>query len=132
MLIFFLHTTLIHSKVNKAVINKVCSDIEYFIKLNVGYLFTRGKSDMTIGRKIFKDVPRILITLIQHLTSIMQVVMHTPAIDLSEHWQIKTSEKKKLNNWVELVDMQARKIHNATHLNIKEMIENSIYLSKNE
>lgn len=87
---------------------------------------------MTIGRKIFKDVPRILITLIQHLTSIMQVVMHTPAIDLSEHWQIKTSEKKKLNNWVELVDMQARKIHNATHLNIKEMIENSIYLSKNE
>lgn len=95
---------------------------------NVRDLFTAGgKTDITIGRKTYKSVPRIFATLIHHLPSIVGIIIQTPAIELSEHWQIKTSEKMKLTNWIELVTKEAMKIPDARHLDTKEIIERALH-----
>lgn len=50
---------------------------------------------------------------------ILETIAETLAIELSEYWGIKTTEKKKIADWVELISAQADKIPGAKHLNIR-------------
>lgn len=94
---------------------------------NVRDLFTAGgKSDVTVGVKIYKNIPRILATLIHHLPSIVEVIIRTPAIELSEYWQHKTSERSKLNDWITLVAIEAKKIPDAKHIDIRDIVSHAL------
>jgi len=48
--------------------------------------------------------------------------LETSAFELSEYWNIQTTDKEKLANWINLVANQAKKIQDAKHLYIKEIL----------
>lgn len=90
---------------------------------NVRDNFTAGgKRDILIGEKLIKNVPRILINLFDNLDFIIETLVQTSAIELSEYWEIKTNEKKKISDWIDLVSANSTKIPDAKHLDIKEIL----------
>jgi hypothetical protein len=60
------------------------------------------------------------------LQSIIQVISDTSASELSEYWGIKTSEKSKINTWINLLDNEAKTITGAQNLDLKKMISSAI------
>ena len=91
---------------------------------NVRDLFTAGgKSNITIGRKTYRNVPRVFVTLIEYLPLIVELISQTPAVELSEYWQHKASEKTKMTIWIDLVAKEAEAMPTAYHLNIKDIIK---------
>lgn len=90
---------------------------------NVRDLFTAGgKNDYLVGKKTYKQVPRIFLNLFDNVPSITKEIINTSAFELSEHWETKTSEKNKLFSWIELVAEHSKKIPDAKHLNIKQIL----------
>ena len=90
---------------------------------NVRDLFTAGgKGKILVGTKVYENIPRIFITLFENLDFTIETLVQTSAIELSEYWAIKTSEKKKISDWIDLVSEQSRKLSDAKHLNIKQII----------
>jgi hypothetical protein len=90
---------------------------------NVRDLFTAGgKSDFLIGKETYKKVPRIFLNLFDNVPSIVETITNTSAFELSEYWETKTSEKNKLFDWIELVAEHSKKIQDAKHLNIKQIL----------
>ena len=81
-----------------------------------------GKSDFILGVKVYKNVPQIFLKLFKNLPLIIGTIMQTSAIELSEYWGIKTTEKKKVFEWIELVSQHSKGISDAKHLNIKQII----------
>lgn len=91
---------------------------------NVRDLFTAGgKRDYTVGNKIYPKVPRIFLNLFGNIPSIIETIMQTSAFELSEYWEIKTTDKTKLFDWIDLVAEHAKKIQDAKHLNIKQILK---------
>ena len=90
---------------------------------NVRDIFTAGgKGKMIIETKSYENIPRIFLTLFENLGFTIETLMQTSAIELSEYWGIKTTENKKISDWVELVSEHSKKITDAKHLNIKEIL----------
>jgi len=90
---------------------------------NVRDLFTAGgKDDYKIGKKVYKKVPRIILNVFENAVGIAEIIIFTPANELSEYWGIKTTDKKKLFDWIDLVVENAKKIQDAKHLNIKQIL----------
>lgn len=48
--------------------------------------------------------------------------MQASAFELSEYWETKTTEKTKLFDWIDLITNHAKKIQDAKHLNIKQVL----------
>jgi hypothetical protein len=94
---------------------------------NVRDLFTAGgKKDFTIKKKIYKKVPRIFLNLIENTPTIVEIIMQTSALELSEYWGIKTTETNKVFDWINLVAEHSKKINDAKHLNIKQILTDLI------
>ena len=90
---------------------------------NVRDLFTAGgKSDCIIGRITYHKVPRIFLNLFDNITIIVEIIMETSAYELSEYWETKTTETTKIFDWINLVAENAKRIRDANHLNIKQML----------
>lgn len=90
---------------------------------NVRDLFTAGgKSEIIIGKKSYKNIPRIFINLFDNIDFIIETLVETSSIELSEYWGIKTNEKKKILDWIEIVSEQSKKIQDAKHLNVKQIL----------
>jgi hypothetical protein len=90
---------------------------------NVRDLFTAGgKRDYTVGNEIYPKVPRIFLNLFDNIPTIVETVMQTSAFELSEYWETKTTDKTKLFDWIDLVAEHAKKIQDAKHLNIKQIL----------
>jgi hypothetical protein len=51
-----------------------------------------------------------------------ETIMQTSAFELSEYWETKTTDKTKLFNWIDSVSEHAKKIQDAKHLNIKQIL----------
>jgi hypothetical protein len=81
-----------------------------------------GRNEYLIGRNKYQKVPRVFLNLFDNITSIKETITHTSAIELSDYWETRTSEKTKLFDWIDLVSEQAKKIGDAKHLNIKQML----------
>jgi hypothetical protein len=97
---------------------------------NVRDLFTAGgKNNITVAGKRYSDVPRIIITLVENISFIISIIKETEAAILTDHWRFKTSEKTKIEDWIKLVTLQAKTIHDASHLNINEIIKRAVYNS---
>lgn len=95
---------------------------------NIRDLFTAGgKVDIFIGSKTYTKVPRIFLNLFQNLSKIIENIVDISALELSEYWEMKTTEKRKISDWVDLVSENAKSIRDAQHLNIKEMLTEQIY-----
>ncbi|CAB1276300.1 protein of unknown function [Candidatus Nitrosacidococcus tergens] len=52
----------------------------------------------------------------------IETIMQTSAFELSEYWETKTTDKTKLVDWIDLVAEHAKRIQDAKHLNIKEIL----------
>jgi len=90
---------------------------------NVRDLFTAGgKNDYVIGKKRYQKVPRIFLNLFNNVSSIVETIMRTSAFELSEYWEAKTTEKTKLFDWIDLVTEHTKKIQDAKHLNVKQIL----------
>jgi len=90
---------------------------------NVRDLFTAGgKSDYLINKKTYKNIPRVFLNLFYNMPRILEVIINTSAFELSEYWNITTTEKTKLFDWINLVDQHSKKIPDAKHLNIKKLL----------
>lgn len=96
---------------------------EAIICPNVRDLFTAGgKRDYTVGNEIYPKVPRIFLNLFDNIPTIVETIMQTSAFELSEYWETKTTDKTKLFDWIDLVAEHAKKIQDAKHLNIKQIL----------
>lgn len=90
---------------------------------NIRDLFTAGgKGDILVGEKTYKNIPRILINLFDNLSIIIEEIERTSSMELSDYWGIKTTEKKKIADWIELVSVHAEKILDAKHLNTRKIL----------
>ena len=90
---------------------------------NVRDLFTAGgKGDYLIKNKTYKDIPRVFIKLFDNIDSVFEVLINTSSFELAEYWDIKTSEKKKIMGWIDLIAFNSKSVQGANHLNIKKML----------
>jgi len=90
---------------------------------NVRDLFTSGgKSDFVINNIILSKVPRIFLNLFENYKEIKELILQTSAYELSQYWKIKTTENKKMSDWINLVTKYSKQIHDTKHLNIEKVI----------
>ena len=57
-----------------------------------------------------------------NINSVLEILIKTSAIELTEYWNGKTTEKKKIIDWIELVEMKSESVQGAKHLDIKQML----------
>lgn len=94
---------------------------------NIRDLFTAGgKDDYLIKNKTYKNIPRIYIKLFENIDTVLEVLINTSSIELTEYWNEKTSEKKKIMDWIELVSMNSKTVNGAKHLDLKQMLKELI------
>ena len=91
---------------------------------NIRDMFTAGgKGKIVVGKNVFSNVPRIFLHLFENFDSIIETLILTSPSELSEYWGFKTTEKRKVSDWIELVAENSKKISDAKHLNIREMLK---------
>ena len=94
---------------------------------NIRDLFTAGgKSDYSIGGEVHHNVPRVLFNLFSKIPLILAIINDTPAYELSEYWDIQSSEKTKISDWIELVTESTSSIFAAKHIPVKDILEKLI------
>jgi hypothetical protein len=94
---------------------------------NIRDLFTAGgKDNYLIKNKTYKNIPRVYIKLFENINSVLEILINTSAIDLSEYWNKKTSENKKIMDWIDLVSMNSKTVQGARHLDLKQMLNELI------
>jgi len=90
---------------------------------NVRDNFTAGgKGGYLINDKPYINIPRVFLNLFDNINSVMKILNDTSAIDLSEYWNQKTTEKRKISDWVDLVNVHSKTINTASHLDLKNML----------
>lgn len=95
---------------------------------NIRDLFTAGgKDDYLIKNKTYKNIPRIYIKLFENISSVLGILINTSSIELTEYWNEKTSGKKKIMDWIDLVSMNSKTVQGAKHLNLKQMLKELIF-----
>ena len=100
---------------------------EGIVTSNIRDLFTAGgKDSILIGNNVHRDIPRIFLNLFNNFYLVIEVLIQTSAIELSEYWGIKTTEKKKVYDWIDLVSEHSIKTLDANHLNIKQILTQMI------
>lgn len=87
-----------------------------------------GKGTFNFGAKVYKDVPQIFLKLFKNLPIILEMILQKSEIELSEYWKIKTTENKKILDWVDMVAEQSKKIKDANHLDIKQILLELIFV----
>ena len=96
---------------------------------NVRDLFTAGgKKDYFMGEKIYKNVPRVLFNLFNSIDVVFSIIMHTSAYELSEYWGIKTTENRKISDWINLVYKHSRTLPSSKQLDVKKILDQLISL----
>lgn len=90
---------------------------------NIRDLFTAGgKSDVLIHTTTLVNVPRIFVNLLRNYDSIIENLIQISAVELSEYWEIKTTEKTKISDWINLVSENAKTIRDAKHLDFQKTL----------
>lgn len=95
---------------------------------NVRDLFTAGgKDDYLIKNKTYRNNPRVFVKLFDSIPFILEILIDTSAVELSEYWKEKTTEKKKILDWIDLVSRNSKSVQGAKHLDIKRMLTELIF-----
>lgn len=85
-----------------------------------------GRNDALINEKIYQNVPRIFLNLFDIMPQIVEIIISTPAKELSGFWNIKTTEKRKLTDWINLINDQRKKIRGTEHFDLKHILTHLI------
>lgn len=94
---------------------------------NIRDLFTAGgKDNYLIKNKTYKNIPRIYIKLFENIDFVLEILINTSSIELTDYWNEKTSEKRKIMDWIDLVSMNSKTVNGAKHLNLKKMLNELI------
>ncbi|VAW10677.1 hypothetical protein MNBD_BACTEROID03-854 [hydrothermal vent metagenome] len=94
---------------------------------NIRDLFTAGgKDDYLIKNKVYKKIPRVFTKLFENINPVLDILINTSSIELTEYWNEKITEKKKIMNWIDLVSMNSQSVQGAKHLDIKQMLSELI------
>jgi hypothetical protein len=97
--------------------------VEKIVHPNVRDDFSAGGRDtFVLGKNIYQNVPRIFLKLFKSLPIVIEKLVQTSESELSEYWEIKTTEKKKISDWIEIVSEQSKRAPNVKHLNIKQIL----------
>lgn len=97
---------------------------------NIRDLFTAGgKGTYLAGSKRYTNIPRIFLNLFENLDFIIATISETSSLELSEYWGAKTTEKNKIDTWINLIAGHAKKIPDAKHLDISKIIKDIILKS---
>jgi len=95
---------------------------------NVRDLFTAGgKGSFVINGRSYHNIPRVFLNLFENIPQVIETIDVISAVELSEFLKTKVNEKDKLKNWIDLIDFEAKKIQEAKHLNIKQMLTDLIF-----
>lgn len=86
-----------------------------------------GKGHLLLNDKIYNDVPRMFLNLFENINDIFDAILQTSALELSEYWERKTTDDNKIFDWIELVAENASKIHDARHINFKQILTSFIH-----
>ncbi|MEP2058592.1 MAG: hypothetical protein ABJJ05_12340 [Maribacter litoralis] len=90
---------------------------------NVRDLFSAGGQDSYIIKgKVYNKVPKVYINLFKNIDSILEILVKTSSIELAEYWKEKTSENKKIMDWINLISINSKAVQKAKHLDIKQML----------
>jgi hypothetical protein len=90
---------------------------------NVRDAFTaKGRADILLNNEEYKQVPRIFINLFENINSIIEILVNTSTIELTEYWNKKTTEKTKILDWIEIVSTNSKSVRGTKHLDIKKML----------
>lgn len=93
------------------------------VNRNIRDMFTSGGQENLIINNIeYNKVPKVFVNLFNNLSSIIEVLLNTSPIELTEYWDKKTTEKKKLFDWIDLVANNSKSVQGAKHLDIKKML----------
>lgn len=94
---------------------------------NIRDLFTAGgRSDYVINNNVYQKVPRIFLNLFDNIQNIAKIIMQTPSFELSEYWEMKTTDKNKIFDWINLVSNHAKTIQGTKHLDINKILRELI------
>src|SRR5690554_3455251 len=94
---------------------------------NIRDLFTAGgKEDYLVNGKIYKDIPQIFIKLFKNLEDVLEILINTSAIELNGFWNLKVSEKDKIDKWIKLVGNNSKTIRGTEHLDIEKILKELI------
>jgi len=94
---------------------------------NVRDLFSAGGQDSYIIKgKVYKKVPKVYINLFKNIDSILEILINTSTLELSEYWKERTSENKKIMDWINLVSINSKSVQKAKHLDLKKMLSKLI------
>lgn len=85
-----------------------------------------GTKDYYFDGNVYSKLPRILLNLLNNLDGIKQVIVDTPADELSNFWGIVTTEKTKLSDWTEIVSRNARLLTKPSGLNVQRILQNLV------
>lgn len=79
---------------------------------NVRDLFSSGGQGILTNKdEIYRNVPQIIIQLIENLPAIKKTLSIIPATELNKYWEQKTIEKNKLKVWSRQVSMEIEKTY---------------------
>ncbi len=94
---------------------------------NVRDLFSAGGQEAFIIKdKVYKNIPKVYINLFKNIENVLEILLNTSSLELSEYWKEKTSENKKILNWIHMVSMNSKSVQKAKHLDIKKMLKELI------
>lgn len=95
---------------------------------NVRDLFSAGGQDSYIIKgKVYNKVPKVYINLFKNIDSILEILVDTSSIELAEYWKEKTSESKKIMDWINLISINSKSVQKAKHLDVKKMLSELIF-----
>lgn len=78
---------------------------------NIRDLFTAGgKGTFIVGDETYQNVPRIVLNLFENIKEAVAIIKDASPDELTEFWGHKTTESRKLLDWVDLVATQISKI----------------------
>lgn len=93
------------------------------VNRNVRDMFSSGgQESFIIKNKTYEEIPKIFIRLFKNIEEVLDVLINTSSIELSEYWNQKTTEKKKIMDWIGLVSSNSKTVQSANHLDIKQML----------
>lgn len=97
--------------------------VEKIVHPNVRDDFSAGGREIfVVGKKTYQNVPQILVKLFKNLPIVIEKLIQTPESKLSEYWERKTTEKKKISDWIELVSEHSKTMPSARHLDVKQIL----------
>ncbi len=90
---------------------------------NVRDPFTAGgQEDYTVNGKMYKNVPRSLINIISSFKEIRDIIIQTSSEELSYFWEIKTTERKKIDQWKKLTSQNLAQLNKVSKKEIDQVL----------